>query len=220
MLEQAVFFDMDGVLIDSEPVWQDAIDRVLGSLGIVLDSEERIYTTGMGNVESVEWILARHPHVQAQVNEVCRQIDAVVLQRIQAGVGGIPGADLLVRDLAKEEVPLALVSTSGPSLMQAVVQAHHLDGLFRVVLSSEDVGPGKPHPAVYLEAIRRMKADPARSVAVEDTVNGARSAHGAGLRVIGFSREESVVLGMRPYVWKIASEYSSVRKHIRAIRSE
>jgi sugar-phosphatase len=202
---------MDGVLIDSEPVWQEAIDRVFGAWGITLDADMKAHTMGMGNDESVRHVLALHPHVQADVADVCRRIDAVVLRRIGEGIGGIPGANNLVRELAARGVPLALVSTSAPALMQAVVRAHRLEGLFRVVLSSEEVGPGKPDPAVYREAIRRLQADAAQSVAIEDTVNGARSAHGAGLRVIGFTRDPSAVAAMRKFVWQVAPDFAVIR---------
>jgi HAD superfamily hydrolase (TIGR01509 family) len=211
---RAVFFDMDGVLIDSEPVWQEAIDAVFGGLGIVLDAELKARTAGMGNEESVRLVLDRHPAVRADVRQVCARIDGAVLARIGEGIGAIPGADALVRELAAAGLPLALVSTSGPALMRAVVQAHRLDGLFRVVLSSEEVGPGKPDPAVYREALRRLGADAAAGVAIEDTVNGARSAHGAGLRVIGFTRDPAVSGRMQPYVWRVAAGFGEVREYV------
>ena len=203
---------MDGVLIDSEPVWQEAIDTVFGRLGIALDDALKTHTAGMGNAESVQLVLGRHPAVRADVRQVCAEIDALVLARIEAGVGGMPGVDAFVRELAGRSVPLALVSTSGPALMQAVLAAHGMQGLFQVVLSSEEVGPGKPDPAVYREAVRRMGADAAASVAIEDTVNGARSAHGAGLRVIGFTCDPAVAAAMRPHVWQVAAEYTAIRR--------
>ncbi len=206
---------MDGVLIDSEPVWQESIDLVFGQLGITLPAATKTHTMGMGNEESVRYVLSRHPEVKADVRQVCREIDAVVLQRIGEGIGRIPGADELVRELAGCGVPLALVSTSGPTLMAAVLRAHHWEGLFRLVLSSEDVGPGKPDPAVYREAVRRMQADAAQSVAIEDTPNGARSAQGAGLRVIGFTRDESVARQLRTLAWQVVADYAGVTRLVR-----
>lgn len=208
----AVFFDMDGVLIDSEPVWIEAIDRVFGRLGVALTAVMKANTAGMGNLESVQDVLARHPGVQADAREICRQIDGTVLRRIEQGIGTIPGADALVRELAGRGVPLALVSTSGPALMAAVLRANRWEGLFRLVLSAEDVGPGKPDPAVYREAVRRMQADAAQSLAIEDTVNGARSAHGAGLRVIGFTRDPVVAVRMQGVAWQVAGDYAAVRR--------
>lgn len=215
-MQSCVFFDMDGVLIDSEPVWLEAINATFATLGITLDAAMQAHTAGMGNDESVAWVLSHHPTVKAAVRDVCRQIDATVLRRIAEGIGAIPGADSLVRDLAGAGVPLALVSTSGPALMQAVLRAHHLSGRFQVVLSSEEIGPGKPDPAVYREAVRRMQADVASSVAIEDTLNGARSAHGAGLPVIGFTRDTSLAGSMRPYVWQVAHDYADIRRLIAA----
>ena len=207
----AIFFDMDGVLIDSEPVWLESIDQVFGDLGIVLDAAIQAHTAGMGNEESVRYVLTHHPQVRADVHDVCQQIDQAVLRRIEQGIGAIPGADALVRELAGRGVPLALVSTSSSALIAAVLRANRWDGLFCVVLSSEEVGPGKPDPAVYREAIRRMQADAAQSLAIEDTVNGARSAHGAGLRVIGLTGDPVVAAAMRVFVWRVVSDYASVR---------
>lgn len=207
-----VFFDMDGVLIDSEPAWERAVDRVFAEWGIVLDAALKARTAGMGNEESVRLVLARHPVAQADVAAVCRKIEAAVLRALAAGIGVMPGADALLRGLAAQGVPLALVSTSGSKLIRAVVDANRWGELFRLILSSEEVGPGKPDPAVYREATRRMGADVDRSVAVEDTVNGARSACGARLRVIGFTRNPVVSGAMRPWVWRVARDFEGVRR--------
>ena len=207
-----IFFDMDGVLIDSEPVWEEAVDRVFGELGIVLDAALKAHTAGMGNEESVRLVLSQHPSVGADVSAICNRIDDVVLDGIASGVGVMPGANGLLSELAGRGVPLALVSTSAPVLIQAVVQANGWGDLFRLTLSSEEVGPGKPDPAVYREAARRMGADVERSVAIEDTVNGARSAHGAGLRVIGFTRDPVVAAAMREWVWQVAKDFAEVRR--------
>jgi sugar-phosphatase len=137
-----VFFDMDGVLIDSEPVWEEAMDRVFGELDIRLDAALKARTAGMGNEESVRLVLSQYPRVGADVSAICSRIDDVVLDGIASGVGDMPGADGLLRELAGRGVPLALVSTSAPALIQAVVQANGWGDLFRLTLSSEDVGPG------------------------------------------------------------------------------
>jgi HAD superfamily hydrolase (TIGR01509 family) len=205
----AVFFDMDGVLLDSEPVWQEAIDAIFARLGITLDAAMQAHVAGMGNVESMHYVLARHPQVTADVRDLCDRMDAFVLARIRAGIGAIPGAPELLRELAARAIPLALVSTSAPVLMQAVIAAHRLQGLFRVVLSSEEVGPGKPDPAVYREAVRRMQVESSRCVAVEDTVNGARAAHGAGLNVIAFTAAPAPAL--QGLVWQVAPDYPRLR---------
>lgn len=215
--QPAIFFDMDGVLIDSEPVWLESIEQVFATLGIVLDDAMKTHTAGMGNVESVEWLLSLYPGVQADVLEICQQIDRTVLRRIECGIESIPGADGLLRDLVRRGVPMALVSTSGVELMAAVVRANQWDGCFRLVLSSEEIGPGKPDPAVYRAAVQRLQADPVRSLAIEDTINGARSAHGAGLRVIGLPMNAEVAAGMQPFVWQIAGDYAAVRKWVESV---
>jgi len=203
---------MDGVLIDSEPVWQEVIEQILAGLGIALTPEMRAHTLGMGNDESMRYVLGLHPRVKADVTEVSRRINDTVLQRIAEGIGRISGATELVRELAGRDVPLALVSTSAPALMQAVIRAQRLKGIFRVVLSSEAVGPGKPDPAVYREAVRQLQADPSRSVAIEDTPNGARSAHGAGLRVISFTNDSAVIAKVRDVAWQVAGDFTVVRR--------
>jgi HAD superfamily hydrolase (TIGR01509 family) len=210
-LPAAVFFDMDGVILDSEGVWQEAVTVVFGRLGMTLDALMQAHTAGMGNQESIQHVLAQYPQVTADVRDLCRQMDEFVLHRIRQGVGAMPGATELIRALHAHGVPLALVSTSGPALMQAVIASHRLQGLFHLVLSSEEVGPGKPDPAVYREAVRRLQVPAARGVAIEDTLNGARSAYGAGLRVLGFTRDVAVAVAMQPLVCQVAADYTQLR---------
>ena len=99
--------------------------------------------------------------------------------------------------------------------MTAVVRAHRLEGYFQVVLSSEEIGPGKPDPAVYRVALQRLGTDPSASIAIEDTVNGARSARGAGLRVIGFTKDAAVAAAMRSFVWQVAPDYATIARLVK-----
>jgi HAD superfamily hydrolase (TIGR01509 family) len=178
----AVVFDMDGVLIESEEVW-DAVRRAYvaeqgGTYG------EDIQRAVMG-MSSPEW--SRHLHEAAGVPAEPQAInDEVVLRMLASFHEHLPlidGASDAVRRLA-QRFPLAVASSSNRPLIDTVLDVAGLAECFRATVSSEEVPRGKPAPDVYLEAARRLGVAPERCAAVEDSHNGIRSAHAAGMLVI------------------------------------
>jgi HAD superfamily hydrolase (TIGR01509 family) len=178
----AVVFDMDGVLIESEEVW-DAVRRAYvaeqgGTYG------EDIQRAVMG-MSSPEW--SRHLHEAAGVPAEPQAINDEVVRRMLASFHEhlplIDGAADAVRRLA-QRFPLAVASSSTRPLIDTVLDVAGLVECFRATVSSEEVPRGKPAPDVYLEAARRLDVAPERCAAVEDSHNGIRSAHAAGMFVI------------------------------------
>ncbi len=206
----AVLFDMDGVLLDSEPVWQAETGTVMHRFGMRLDAALAAETAGLDGHEGVRRVLAAHPDVTADANEIKQLIDQAVASCFAAGAPAMPGADALLRHLAGRGVELALVSTAPRALIAAALQGLGWTPFFRVVLSSEEVGPGKPDPAVYLEALRRLGRDVASALAVEDSVNGARAAHAAGLRVIGLTSQAAAAQALRAWTESVQSDLAGV----------
>lgn len=179
---EAVVFDLDGVLVDSEQVWDEVREEYVRERGGVYTQAA---TRDMMGMSSPEWsrYLATALHVPGTPEEINEAIVARMLVRYGTDPPLIPGAVEAVRRLGAHW-PLAIASSSNPELIEVVVRAAGLDDLFAVRVSSQEVSRGKPAPDVYLEAARRLDVDPARSTAVEDSHNGIRSAHAAGLRVI------------------------------------
>jgi HAD superfamily hydrolase (TIGR01509 family) len=178
----AVVFDLDGVIVDSEQVWDDVRVQLVREAGLPFPAEATRAMMGMSSPEWSGYLVEQLglPGTPEQAN------DAVVgrmIERYAEGPPFIPGAVEAVRRIG-ERWPLAIASSSNRELIDLVLEAAKLDSLVRVAVSSEEVGRGKPAPDVYLEATRRLGVEPGRAAAVEDSHNGIRSAKAAGLRVI------------------------------------
>ncbi len=180
----AVVFDMDGVLIESEEVWDSVREAYVRERGGRYDEEIQRAMMGMS---SHEW--SRYLHEVAGVADKPDAInDAVVEQMLTAyreHLPLIPGAVDAVQRLAAR-YPLAVASSSNRPLIDTVLEVAGLTQSFRATVSSEEVARGKPAPDVYLEAARRLGVAPERCAAVEDSHSGIRSAKAAGMRVVAF----------------------------------
>jgi HAD superfamily hydrolase (TIGR01509 family) len=179
---EAVVFDLDGVLLDSEHLWDLARREVVGEAGGVWTDEA---TAAMQGMSSVEWGGYLHDSlgVGRPVPEIIDGVVAKILDRYREGLPLLPGAVASVERLATRW-PLGLASSSNRIVIDQVLEQAGLAGRFRVRVSSEEVARGKPAPDVYLEAVKRLGATPARCAAVEDSANGIRAAAAAGLQVI------------------------------------
>jgi HAD superfamily hydrolase (TIGR01509 family) len=179
---EAVVFDLDGVLLDTEELWNEARRQIVEERGGRWREDAQRAMMGMS---SPEW--SRYVHEELSVADLPEQISAEVVRRLEdlyrERLPLIPGALDAARRLA-ERWPLAIASSSNRPLIDLFLELTGTTGLFRATVSSEEVERGKPAPDVYLEAARRLEADPARSAAVEDSENGIRSAAAAGMKVI------------------------------------
>jgi HAD superfamily hydrolase (TIGR01509 family) len=179
---EAVVFDLDGVLVDSEHVWDEVREELARERGGRW--HERAQADMMG-MSSTEW--SRYMHDTIGLAEPPEEINAEVVRRMQeryaAELPLVDGAVEAVRRLASM-YRLGLASSSNRPLIDAVLAATNLGELFEVTVSSEEVRRGKPAPDVYLEALRRLRVPPTLAAAVEDSANGIRSAHAAGMRVV------------------------------------
>ena len=179
---EAVVFDLDGVLIQSEEVWDDVREKYVRERGGRYDSEIQRAMMGMS---SPEW--SRYLHEQAGVPDEPDAINVEVVRLMLAAYRDhlplIPGALDAVRRLAAR-FPLGLASSSNRELIETVLDVAGLAPLFAATVSSEEVAHGKPAPDVYLEAAGRLGIAPGRCTAVEDSHGGIRSAKGAGMRVV------------------------------------
>jgi HAD superfamily hydrolase (TIGR01509 family) len=178
----AVVFDLDGVIVDSEQVWDEVREAYVRETGGTYTDESARDMMGMS---SPEW--SRYMAEALRVPGTPEEINAAIVERMLARYGEapplLPGALQAVRRIGAS-VPLAIASSSNRELIDVVLRASGLAADFRATVSSEEVPRGKPWPDVYLEAARRLGVDPARCGAVEDSHNGIRSAKAAGMRVV------------------------------------
>ena len=179
---EAVVFDLDGVIVDSEQVWDEVRVDYVHEAG--LPFPERA-TRDMMGMSSPEW--SRYLAEQVGVPGSPEKINAAVVERMLAryadGPPFIAGALEAVRRIAARW-PLGIASSSNRELIEVVLREGGLEDVVRVSVSSEEVGRGKPAPDVYLEATTRLGVEATRSAAVEDSHNGIRSAKSAGLGVV------------------------------------
>ena len=179
---EAVVFDLDGLLIDSEQVWDDVRERLARERGGRWSDRAQRDMMGMS---SPEWSRYMHDVVglAESPEEINREVVARMLVRYAEGPPWIPGALEAVRRCAAAS-PLGLASSSNREVIDAVLAAGAIAACFRATASSEEVARGKPAPDVYLEVARRLGADASRCVAVEDSHSGIRSAKAAGMRCV------------------------------------
>lgn len=178
----AVVFDLDGVIVDSEQVWDEVRERYVRETGGVYTETA---TRDMMGMSSPEWSSymsesLRVPGTPAEINEA---IVARMLARYGEAPPLIDGAVDAVRRVATRW-PLAIASSSNPELIEVVVRVAGLGDVFGIAVSSQEVARGKPAPDVYLEAARRLGVRATDCAAVEDSHNGIRSAKAAGMRVV------------------------------------
>jgi HAD superfamily hydrolase (TIGR01509 family) len=194
----AIVFDLDGLLLDSEQLWDEVREELARERGGRWSERAQADMMGMS---SPEW--SRYMHDVVGLSESPDEIAEEVVRRMEARYRErlplIPGAREAVERLAARW-PLALASSSNRPLIDLALETGGLAPFFAATVSSEEVARGKPAPDVYLEAVRRLEVDPARAAAIEDSRNGIRSAHAAGLRVVAIPNahfppdEESLVL--------------------------
>jgi HAD superfamily hydrolase (TIGR01509 family) len=181
-------FDMDGVLIDSEPVWERVRREFVAAHGGHWPADAQHRLMGMSTAEWSAYMAADFGLDFTPAQVAGRVIDGLAA-RYAAHLPLLPGAVDAVRRLAARW-PLAVASSSPASMITVVLDAAGLRSSFTAAVSSEEVPRGKPAPDVYLEAAARLGVDPKACAAVEDSSNGLRAAASAGLTVIAIPRPE------------------------------
>jgi HAD superfamily hydrolase (TIGR01509 family) len=179
---EALVFDLDGLLLDSEQLWDEAREALARERGGRWHAQAQRDMMGMS---SPEW--SRYMHDVVGLQESPEEINRLVVERMvrlyHERLPLVDGAVEAVQRLAARWL-LGLASSSNRALIDLALELSGMTTLFRVTVSSEEVGHGKPAPDVYLEAARRLGVDPAHAAAIEDSHNGIRSAKRAGMVVI------------------------------------
>ncbi len=185
---RAVIFDLDGVLVDSESVWDQARRGVVADNGGTWKPEA---TTAMMGMSSPEW--SRYLHDELGVALEPGEINARVVERVldayHHDVPVLPGAVQTVRRLASRW-PLGLASSANRPVIDAVLETTGLTDCFAATVSGDEVKRGKPAPDVYLAAARKLGVDASKAAAVEDSSNGLRSAAAADMVVVAIPNRE------------------------------
>jgi len=179
---EAVIFDLDGVLIDSERVWASAREQLVRERGGTWHSDA---VRAMMGMSSPEWSRYMHQELglamapEQIAHEVVRRLERIYRERLPL----MPGAHDAVASLASRW-RLGLASSANRPIIELVLELADMRALFAATVSAEEVSRGKPAPEVYLEAARRLGAAPSRCAAIEDSTNGLRAADAAGMVLI------------------------------------
>jgi len=181
-------FDQDGVLIDSEGAWDAARQAVASENGGRWKPEA---TRAMMGMSAPEWSRYMHDSLGVGLapHEISQRVVARLLADYQRSLPLIPGAVEAVRRVAARW-PVGLASSANREVIDAVLAASGLAGVFGATVSGEEVAHGKPAPDIYLEAARRLGVEAARCAAVEDSTNGLRSGAAAGMKVVALPNRE------------------------------
>ncbi|MFI8204243.1 HAD family hydrolase [Streptomyces sp. NPDC085937] len=180
----AVVFDLDGTLVDSEPNYFEAGRRTLAEYGVPDFSwAEHERYVGISTRETITDWRSRYG-LSATVDELVAVKNRHYLELARTKTDVFPQMRAFVERLAGEGVPLAVASGSSAEAIDAILSGTGLDAYLRTVVSADEVPHGKPAPDVFLEAARRLGAQPADCVVVEDAAPGAAAAHAAGMRCI------------------------------------
>lgn len=189
---KAVIFDMDGLLINSEPVWFRARKELLKDIDYNWTWDNQKHTMG---VSTAAWVNYMHNLVNKTLTkeELLKGVtDRMKLYYNKGEIELMPGANEALK-FAKENYKVGLASGSYKALLYSAVKVNNWENIFDEILSSDDMERGKPHPDVYLEVIKRLGVEPNESVVLEDSPDGIRAGVAAGTKTIAVPSKEIAV---------------------------
>jgi mannitol-1-/sugar-/sorbitol-6-/2-deoxyglucose-6-phosphatase len=181
---KAVIFDMDGVLIDSEPLWKIAEKKTFAKVGISLTTEMCNLTMGYRSNEVVDYWYEKFPWEGISKNELEEDMVSSVTDEISANGKAMAGVDQALNIFKENNFKIGLASSSSSKIINVVLDQLGIRHFFDVVQSAENEEYGKPHPAVFLQAAARLKVHPTHCLVIEDSVNGVIAAKAARMKVI------------------------------------
>lgn len=184
MALEAVIFDMDGLLINSEPFWQIAELEIFGALGVEISHAESAKTIGMRLDKVVEYWFNRQPWDGQPIAEVHDAIMHRVIELIYERGEAMPGVYDVLDFISRQPVKVGLATSSHPELLDAVMNHLDIDHYFAVKCSATHEVNGKPHPAVFLTAAGELGVNPAQCLVFEDSYRGLIAAKAAEMLCI------------------------------------
>lgn len=183
---KAVIFDMDGVIVDSEPLWQQAEREVFSDLGVKVTDELCQITQSMTTTEVARFWYKQSPWSDTPVSEAESQVVDRVIELIQKHDCVIPDITRVVGELTSRGFRLGLATNSPYRIIPEVLARADLASAFEVISSSEFEKAGKPEPDVYLSTLKKLAVPPQKCLAIEDSNSGIVAAKKAGIKAIAF----------------------------------
>jgi len=189
---QTVIFDMDGVIIDSEPVYFEIDKQMFEELNIAVSFEEHCSYVGTSSQNMWTAIITKHG-ISEQPAELMRKEYSLYLEHLANAkdLQPIDGVVELIHELYKNNFKLVLASSSQMASIDIVLNKFKLDELFIAKVSGSELAHSKPHPEIFLRSARLIKSDPSECIVIEDSKNGVTAAKAAGMKCIGFLNPNS-----------------------------
>jgi sugar-phosphatase len=179
-----VIFDMDGLLIDSEPLWNEAADEVLSYYGKRLTKEEYATTTGLRTSEFVSWWLRDYKFDDTELEKAGERIIELVIEKIKQRGRAMPGTEHILNHFKQRNFKIGLATSSPLIMVDAVVDLLGIKEYFQAVTSAEKLQYGKPHPQVYLDCAEALNSSPLECLCFEDSFNGMIAVKAARMKCI------------------------------------
>ena len=181
---EAVIFDMDGLIIDSEPLWRKAEIQAFKDIGFQFTEEMCIQTMGMRIDEVVHYWWKKLKWEKPSEKDVINSIQSKMIDLIQKDGALLPGVLDALKLLKEKKIPIALASSSAMILIKAVVESLDIKDYFNVIHSAEKEPAGKPDPAVFLTAARMLEIEPKKCLVLEDSKAGMEAGLNANMKTI------------------------------------
>lgn len=186
---EGVIFDMDGILIDSEPLWKIAEKKAFAKVGLMMTTEMCNLTMGYRINEVTEYWYERKPWVGKTKEDVTEDIIQTVIDEIREKGKELKGVKSALQRLKEQNYKVALASSSAMRIIDVVVDKLEIRSYFDAICSAETEPFGKPHPAVFITAADKLGIDPHRCLVVEDSVNGVIAGKAARMKVVAIPDE-------------------------------
>lgn len=188
---KAVIFDLDGVIIDSEPIYLQINKKVLRHFGIASSTEDFNQSVGMTTVGTFTMLKEKYQFSYSIEDLTAYHHEVVWDTFTNLEAEPIDGIRKLLQTLQEHDIPTAVASSSPKKIINVIINKFHLEKYFNFIVSGEEVSHGKPAPDIFLETAKRLAIAPADCVVIEDSKNGSIAAKKAGMTCIGFQNLNS-----------------------------
>jgi sugar-phosphatase len=189
-----VIFDMDGLLIDSEPCWQEAGMETLLEFNVTLTPVQYHHTTGLRTREWLDYWFTHFGIGKETIPAAEAALHRTVIEKIKTKAAPLPGVHEVLEYFKARQFRVGLATSSPLSLVQVVVDKLNIGSCFETVASAEHLPYGKPHPQVYMDCIRQLNANPLECLAFEDSFNGLIAAKAARLKCVSIPVQDQAHL--------------------------
>ncbi len=211
---EAALFDFDGLVVDSEPLWQAAERYVFGSVGVVVTERLQLQTQGMTTQAVTEFWFRRQPWVGPSLEEVEGKVVARVADALCSSGAVLPGVIQAFSVCEELGLRIGLVTNSPRQICLPALKALNIEERLDVVVTADDVQNGKPAPDSYLMAAGRLEVGADRCIALEDSPTGAIAARSAGMPVVGVPSHPSQITAMKDHVDFVLSSLNELNESL------